>query len=317
MVKLFVSLFVFFGALYSQNGVITSSKNSKEKIVYVADIPSDNFKFYYVQNFEALRKKRAKHGDVALVKFPDKKETRYVNANGKFWRLKNPREVVKFPLNTKYFFKSCLRILKNNPKIKSGFYTIDSDGTGSHKPFKVYCDMKSDGGGWTRFLKYRDSVAYNKVKLTRSEKFVSNGYKITIYQALMDYKELMLNGCRDKKITMILPTIPDYIVTDWIESEAKNGVTKSTHANACLKRAKAKDGKLYYYGTDLSSKNEFETLHFSTKCLDGVNGASTTVWGAVDAGNSYRQIWGSVNGLPNKWKHNMRYHNDYICAHVR
>jgi hypothetical protein len=42
-------------------------------------------------------------------------------------------------------FKSCLDILNNGNSVGDGVYTIDP-GIG---PFKVYCDMSSDGGGWT------------------------------------------------------------------------------------------------------------------------------------------------------------------------
>jgi len=31
----------------------------------------------------------------------------------------------------------------------SGVYTLDTDGDGPRQPFDVYCDMSSDGGGWT------------------------------------------------------------------------------------------------------------------------------------------------------------------------
>lgn len=292
-------------------------KRVKTRTIYEAVMPRSKTKLYYVKNFESLRNKRAKDGDIAMVKFANNKKTRYVNAKGKYWKLKNPNEVLHYPLDTKYFFKSCLRILKNNPKIKSGFYTIDSDSTGIQEPFRVYCDMKTDGGGWTRFLKYRDSISYNKVDLKKKKKFVSNGYKIALKQENIEFKELMLNGCKSGKSSIIFNHIPIDIVSSWIESSTSRGVLETTYINSCLKQIQSKSGKNYFYGSDLSHEKEFETIHFSSMCKNGVNGASTTVWGAVDAGNKYRRIWGSVNGINHKWKNDMRYHNDYICSHIR
>lgn len=36
--------------------------------------------------------------------------------------------------------------------IKNGFYMVDRDGAGWQNPYEVYCDMETDGWGWTRIL---------------------------------------------------------------------------------------------------------------------------------------------------------------------
>ena len=45
---------------------------------------------------------------------------------------------------------SCYEILNDNPSAQDGLYWLDPDGaTGTIQPFEAYCDMSTDGGGWT------------------------------------------------------------------------------------------------------------------------------------------------------------------------
>ena len=46
-------------------------------------------------------------------------------------------------------YSSCLAILNSGNSNGDGIYTIDPDGFGPESSFQVYCDMTSDGGGWT------------------------------------------------------------------------------------------------------------------------------------------------------------------------
>ncbi|MEO0646530.1 MAG: fibrinogen-like YCDxxxxGGGW domain-containing protein [Cyanobacteria bacterium J06650_10] len=50
--------------------------------------------------------------------------------------------------------KSCREHLNNSDnEIETGVYTIDPDGAGEADRFDVWCDMETDGGGWTLLAK--------------------------------------------------------------------------------------------------------------------------------------------------------------------
>jgi hypothetical protein len=56
-------------------------------------------------------------------------------------------------MGTECAYPSCIARLLSQPKSTTGVYLVDPDGQGGEPPFRAFCEMVLDGGGWTLVLK--------------------------------------------------------------------------------------------------------------------------------------------------------------------
>ena len=140
---------------------------------------------------------------------------------------------------------------------QSGVYSVNPDGKGS---FNVYCDMRTDGGGWTVFQRRQDG-------------------SVDFYRGWNDYKsgfgqltaEFWLGNDKIHRLTAARTSTLRVELEDW------NGVrvyAKYGKFNIGDEQAKYRLKVGSYSGTATDSLTYHNNIAFSTKDRDNDNGGS-------------------------------------------
>ena len=73
---------------------------------------------------------------------------------------------------------SCLDIVQNARSTTSGVFVIDPDGINDGEdPFQAYCDLETDGGGWTMCYSSSSEMVHISSELSSLEEYGTQGYR--------------------------------------------------------------------------------------------------------------------------------------------
>ncbi|MCP5502970.1 MAG: hypothetical protein H7A25_23920 [Leptospiraceae bacterium] len=121
-------------------------------------------------------------------------------------------EVLAIYNDTSEVRKNCKAILDDGLAHGDDVYMIDPDGVGGDAPFWAYCDMTTDGGGWTLALKAdgnNDTFKYDAVYWENNDLFPANALDITPSLTKEEYKSPAFNTLDYSEIRLVMDTSGD------------------------------------------------------------------------------------------------------------
>lgn len=122
--------------------------------------------------------------------------------------------------------QSCLKLLQANPGLSDGVYSIDPDGAGPLKAISTWCDMTTEGGGWTYGAIVKTTTSSNnRTRIPGVSEFGGVNYNM-----LLSEYSVNLTGIAFQKIRIDNFTKGE-VVTNTVSSPAIWNATTYTSSN--------------------------------------------------------------------------------------
>lgn len=186
----------------------------------------------------------------------------------------------KIPKNCYQYLNPVLINTEYNGATGSGIYLIDPDGTGTQLP--VYCDMVSDGGGWTLAIKIEHSTTpgdlsfsgtYNGATIDPSDR---SGLKSPTLQGRAGWAVKLTNA----QINYIRSSTASNFATYKVEKVVTSGGQNSGYR------------KLFYPGSCVFQNSPYGAYGSNTGCQQ-----SATAYNATTFTGTYLQ-WCAQSNIP-------------------
>lgn len=147
-------------------------------------------------------------------------------------------------------FESCKALRAAVPELGDGIYAIDPDGTGPRAPLDVYCDMTTDGGGWTLVGRSVDEGASDRfgwMRATGSPSDDAQPYSLDVQAAGLAFTQLLF-GARANGKAWDAPLYRQDVPAGFVAAYANGAYLPPQRAIALAGTCKQGRGMISYVG---------------------------------------------------------------------
>lgn len=103
--------------------------------------------------------------------------------------------------------RSCKELHAANPALPDGVQTIDADGEGPNAPIDAWCDMTTDGGGWT--LVGRSAAngtgVFGWSSAAGTPADTTRPYSLDVYHSGLTFEQILLRGQDENVFRLEVP----------------------------------------------------------------------------------------------------------------